>query len=75
MNQATRALVWERAGRRCEHGRLHQDDSPLAPTLHLEHIVPKQHGGLDDAEWKRPRKTTQTRARRGRMGLDEGFAP
>ena len=49
MNQATRALVWERAGRRCEYCRLHQDDSPLA-TLHVEHIVPKQHGGLDDPD-------------------------
>jgi 5-methylcytosine-specific restriction endonuclease McrA len=28
---------------------LHQNDSPLA-ALHVEHIVPKIHGGTDDLE-------------------------
>jgi hypothetical protein len=26
---------------------LHQDDSPLA-RLHVDHIIPKKHGGMDD---------------------------
>ena len=28
---------------------MHQEDSPLA-ALHVEHIVPKVHGGTDDLE-------------------------
>ncbi len=39
----------ERAGQRCECCGLHQDDSPLA-VLHIEHIIPKKHGGSDDLE-------------------------
>jgi 5-methylcytosine-specific restriction endonuclease McrA len=46
MNAATRARVRERAGRRCEYCQLHQDDSPLA-VLHVEHIIPRIHGGAD----------------------------
>src|SRR5215813_5528597 len=46
MDTSTRTLVRERAGNRCEYCQLHQDDSPLA-SLHIEHIVPKKHGGLD----------------------------
>lgn len=49
MKQATRTLVRERAGNRCEYCQLHQDDSPLA-VLHIEHIIPRKHGGSDDAE-------------------------
>jgi hypothetical protein len=37
MNAATRALVRERAGHRCEYCQTHQEDSPLA-ALHIEHI-------------------------------------
>jgi hypothetical protein len=47
MNAATRALVRERAGHRCEYCQTHQDDSPLA-ALHIEHIRPMKHGGTDD---------------------------
>lgn len=47
MSPATRAAVRERAGHRCEYCRLHQDDSPLA-VLHIEHIIPRFHGGTDD---------------------------
>lgn len=47
MNAATRALVRERAGYRCEYCQTHQDDSPLA-ALHIEHIRPLKHGGTDD---------------------------
>ncbi|MEE8524944.1 MAG: HNH endonuclease [Thermoanaerobaculia bacterium] len=49
MNRATRELVRKRARNRCEYCRLHQDDSPLA-VLHIEHIIPKKHGGSDDVE-------------------------
>jgi 5-methylcytosine-specific restriction endonuclease McrA len=49
MNSATRAAVRERAGNRCEYCQLHQDDSPLA-VLHVEHIVPRFHGGSDELD-------------------------
>lgn len=49
MTSATRAAVRERAAHRCEYCQLHQNDSPLA-TLHVEHIIPRQHGGTDELE-------------------------
>lgn len=49
MNEKTKASVRERAGHRCEYCRLHQDDSPLA-ALHIEHIIPKFHGGSDEID-------------------------
>ncbi len=49
MKESTRTRVRERAGQRCEYCGLHQDDSPLA-VLHIEHIIPKKHGGSDDLE-------------------------
>jgi 5-methylcytosine-specific restriction endonuclease McrA len=48
VDEATRALVRDRAGNRCEYCQLHQDDSPLA-TLHIEHVIAKKHGGSDDS--------------------------
>jgi hypothetical protein len=42
-----KARVRERAGNACEYCHLHQDDSPLA-VLHIEHVIPKTHGGSDD---------------------------
>jgi 5-methylcytosine-specific restriction endonuclease McrA len=42
-----RRLVRERAGDRCEYCQLHQSDSPLA-SLHIEHIIPKKHGGSEE---------------------------
>ena len=47
MSPSTRARVAKRAGHRCEYCLLHQEDSPLA-ALHVEHIIPKIHGGTDD---------------------------
>lgn len=44
-----RRQVRERAHNVCEYCHLHQDDSPLA-ALHVEHIIPKVHGGTDDTE-------------------------
>ncbi len=47
MKASTRSLVRSRAGRRCEYCRLHESDLPLFP-FHIEHILPKKHGGTDD---------------------------
>jgi hypothetical protein len=44
-----RTQVRERAHYACEYCHLHQDDSPLA-ALHVEHVIPKVHGGSDDLE-------------------------
>jgi hypothetical protein len=49
MDTAIRALVWERAGGRCEYCRLHQDDDAFL-AFHVEHVIAKQHHGSDDAE-------------------------
>jgi 5-methylcytosine-specific restriction endonuclease McrA len=49
MNPAKRAGVQQRAGHRCEYCLLRQDDSPLA-VLHVEHIIPRIHGGTDELE-------------------------
>jgi len=45
----TRSQVRERAENACEYCRLHQNDSPLA-ALHVEHIIPRIHGGNDDMD-------------------------
>ena len=47
MNATTKAHVRERAGHRCEYCLLRQEDSPLA-ALHVEHIIPRCHGGSDE---------------------------
>ena len=47
MDAATRKLVRDRAGDRCEYCRLAQDDEPYY-RFHVEHVVPRQHGGGDD---------------------------
>jgi ATP adenylyltransferase len=44
-----RTQVRERAQNACEYCHLHQDDSPLA-ALHVEHIIPRIHGGSDDID-------------------------
>jgi 5-methylcytosine-specific restriction endonuclease McrA len=44
-----RTQVRERAQNACEYCHLHQEDSPLA-ALHVEHIIPKVHGGSDDLD-------------------------
>lgn len=46
MKEAVKALARERARDRCEYCQLNQDDSPLA-RLHIEHVIPKKHGGSD----------------------------
>lgn len=49
INTQVRTQVRERAHNACEYCHLHQDDSPLA-ALHIEHIIPKVHGGTDDLD-------------------------
>jgi 5-methylcytosine-specific restriction endonuclease McrA len=49
MDGSTRVFVRRRAGNRCEYCLLLQEDSPLA-SLHVEHIVPRKHGGGDDPD-------------------------
>lgn len=44
-----RARVRARADNFCEYCHLHQSDSPLA-VLHIEHIVPRVHGGTDETD-------------------------
>ena len=48
MNAATRRLVRERAQGRCEYCHSRQDDTFF--TLHIEHVIAKQHGGSDRPE-------------------------
>ncbi len=47
MNEGIKAQVRSRAGQCCEYCQLRQSDSPLA-VLHVEHVIPKKHGGSDD---------------------------
>ena len=49
MDERTKARGRERAGNRCEYCKLPQEDSPLA-ALHVEHILPRFHGGGDDLD-------------------------
>ena len=49
MNAALRAFIRERAGRRCEYCRLHEDDADFL-SFHVDHVVAKQHGGSDDPD-------------------------
>jgi len=48
MDPALRELVRDRAGARCEYCHLPQQFSEL--QFRLEHILPRQHGGSDNAE-------------------------
>jgi hypothetical protein len=49
MNAALRDFVKERAGRRCEYCRLHEDDDDFL-VFHVEHVIARQHGGRDDPD-------------------------
>jgi 5-methylcytosine-specific restriction endonuclease McrA len=49
MSPTARSRVRKRAGNRCEYCHLRQEDSPLT-SLHIEHIIPKVHGGGDDLD-------------------------
>jgi hypothetical protein len=47
MDAAVRQLVRQRAIERCKFCRLPQESAPVV-TFHVEHVVPRQHGGQDD---------------------------
>ena len=47
MDRALREVVRRRAGNACEYCHIPQQATPLIP-FHIEHIVPKQHGGTDN---------------------------
>jgi hypothetical protein len=49
MDAALRAFVRERASRRCEYCRLHEDDYDIF-AFHVKHVIAKQHGGFDDPD-------------------------
>lgn len=49
ISRATRRLVRDRAGGRCEYCRLRAEHSPLA-SLQIEHLIAKKHGGGDEDE-------------------------
>ena len=48
MDQALRRFVRERAVHRCEYCGILQAHVPFA-AFHIDHIIPLQHGGTDDA--------------------------
>jgi hypothetical protein len=47
MDPAVRDYVRQRARFCCEYCRLPERHAPVLP-FHLEHIIPRQHGGTDD---------------------------
>ncbi|WP_350212724.1 HNH endonuclease [Botrimarina sp.] len=49
MDSARRDDVRERAGHQCEYCRLPQSAQPWA-RFHIEHVIPRQHGGSDEAD-------------------------
>ena len=48
MDPKLRLFVRTRANHRCEYCGIPQEFSEL--RFHIEHIIPRQHGGIDDAE-------------------------
>jgi 5-methylcytosine-specific restriction endonuclease McrA len=48
MDARLRQFVRQRAKNCCEYCGLPQDSEPL--SFHIEHIIPRQHGGRDSAE-------------------------
>jgi hypothetical protein len=53
MPKRLRQLVRERAGRRCEYCRFHEEHLPLWP-FHLDHVVAQKHRGpanLENLAW------------------------
>jgi HNH endonuclease len=49
IDAAVRALIRERAGRRCEYCRLHENDADFF-SFHVDHVVARKHGGTDDPD-------------------------
>jgi hypothetical protein len=48
MDARLRQFVRQRAKNGCEYCALRQEQEPL--SFHIEHIIPRQHGGKDSAE-------------------------
>lgn len=48
-SRSIRALVKSRAANECEYCRLRQEDASIT-AFHIEHVIPRKHGGLDEAE-------------------------
>ena len=49
MTPLQRAAVRQRANGRCEYCRL-PDSALESEDFHVEHIIPRKHGGLDDVD-------------------------
>ncbi len=49
MDASLRQLVRSRAEQRCEYCHLPEAAVPLI-TFHIEHVIPRQHGGSDDPD-------------------------
>ena len=49
MNLRLRLQVRERAKYTCEYWKLAEEDDAF--TFHIEHIIPKKHGGVDTQIW------------------------
>ena len=49
MDAATRSLVRQRANNRCEYCGHRQEWAPTV-QLHIDHIVPRNHGGTDEPQ-------------------------
>lgn len=49
IDAATKTMIRERAGQRCEYCHLPQESLP-AMAFHVEHVIPKQHHGGDQPE-------------------------
>ena len=47
IDAATRRLVRERAGGRCAYRGILQAHMSF-PAFHIDHIIPKQHGGSEE---------------------------
>lgn len=49
IDAVTRQRVRERAGNCCEYCLIREEVVP-SPPLHIEHVIARQHGGLDNAD-------------------------
>ena len=49
MDARLRTQVRDRAGRRCEYCRIHEDDDPFF-TFPIDHVIAQQHGGATTLE-------------------------
>ena len=49
IGQALRRVVWDRAAGACEYCRVPSAHVP-SPPFHVEHVIPRKHGGADHKE-------------------------